>query len=159
MSKYLFGFILFVFFSTVALVVWGLNDYRRIKTQMPLLAELKKENNLQKAQLIILTQRFDQISNKLVDLKNFDRKLKIMVNLDNGDNDDNPQFLGIGGSDPSDISPDYTVEKAHQKLARLLQQSLDTLNTEISIQINEKAELYEYFQQRKSLLAHTPSIC
>ena len=154
--RYLFGVVILICLSVAALLVWGTNDYRRVKKQVPLLTHLKKENAQQKTQLVILTQKVDQISKKLVELKNFDHKLKTMVNLET--DEDDSQFLGIGGSDPSAVNPDYTIEKAHRKLVRLLHQSLDNLNTEISIQINEKAELHKFFKQQKSMLAHTPSI-
>jgi len=107
-------------------------------------------------QLAALTQKIDRISGKLIELKEFDHKLKVMVNLETSD--DNRQFLGVGGSDPSLLNPDYTVEKAHQKLVRLMHHSLDNLDTEISIQISEKTELHKFLENQKSLLASTPSI-
>ena len=36
--------------------------------------------------------------------------------------------------------------------------SLDNLNTEISVQIQDKAELHKFLQEQKSMLACTPSI-
>lgn len=153
--------ILLVFFfllslSAALILTWVIRDYRAIKTEIPRLAHLEGENQQQKMQLAALTQKIDQISGKLIALKEFDHKLKVMVNLET--NDDNRQFLGIGGSDPSLLNPDYTVEKAHQKLVRLMHHSLDNLNTEISIQISEKTELHKFLENQKSLLATTPSV-
>jgi hypothetical protein len=95
-------------------------------------------------------------SKKMIELKKFDHKLKVMVNLEASE--DSSQFLGIGGSDSALLSPDYTLETAHQKLVRLMHHSLDNLNAEISIQINEKAELKKFLENQKSMLAATPSI-
>lgn len=145
-----------LFFSAVSLLAWGGKDYWNIKLQIPQLSILKKENELQKEQLILLTQKIDQISKKLVELKNFDRKLKTMVNLEI--DEDNNQFFGIGGSDTALLDPDYTIEDAHQKLVRLMHQSIDELDGEISVQTYEKSELVAYFEQQKSMLAHTPSL-
>ena len=39
-----------------------------------------------------------------------------------------------------------------------MHQSLDNLNTEISIQTQEKADLYKFLESRKSMFACTPSI-
>ena len=55
------------------------------------------------------------------------------------------------------MDPDFTIEDAHKKLVRLMHKSLDDLDKEISVQTIEKAELIEFFNQQKSLLAHTPS--
>ena len=137
-------------------LVWSFREYQEIKTQVPRLALLKKENKLQKLQLANLAHKVDLINGKLVELQKFDRKLRVMVNLEISE--DNSQFLGIGGSDPTVLNPDYTIEKAHQKLIRLLHQSLDNLNTEITVQKLEKAELYQFLGNQKSMLASTPSI-
>ena len=137
--KFLLFFLFLVFLSAALTLAWGVWDYRGIKAKISRLAQLEEENSQQRIQLVALTQRFDQISGKLIELRKFDQKLKTMVNLET--TEDNTQFLGIGGSDPSLLDSDYTLEEAHQKLVRLMHQSLDNLNTEISIQKNEKAEL------------------
>jgi murein DD-endopeptidase MepM/ murein hydrolase activator NlpD len=142
--------------AAVILVAWVFSDYQTVKTQIPRLAHLQKENKHQKVQLANLSQKIDHINRKMIELKKFDHKLRVMVNLETGE--DNPQFLGIGGSDTTVLNPDYTVEKAHKKLVRLMHHSLDNLNTEISVQIQDKAELHRFLQEQKSMLACTPSI-
>ncbi|MBL7175908.1 MAG: M23 family metallopeptidase [Desulfobacteraceae bacterium] len=142
--------------AAVILVAWVFSDYQTVKTQIPRLAHLQKENKHQKVQLANLSQKIDHINRKMIELNKFDHKLRVMVNLETSE--DNPQFLGIGGSDPTVLESDYTVEKAHKKLVRLMHHSLDNLNTEISVQIQDKAELYRFLQEQKSMLACTPSI-
>jgi len=142
--------------AAVILFAWVFSDYQTVKTQIPRLAHLQKENKHQKVQLANLSQKIDHINRKMIELNKFDHKLRVMVNLETSE--DNPQFLGIGGSDPTVLNPDYTVEKAHKKLVRLMHHSLDNLNTEISVQIQDKAELYRFLQEQKSMLACTPSI-
>ncbi|MFH1491122.1 MAG: M23 family metallopeptidase [Pseudomonadota bacterium] len=151
-------FFLFFFFCLAAAVgiAWGVRDYQAIKKEIPRLGRLQKENRQQKAQLATLAQRIDQISRRLIDLKKFDNKLKVMVNLE--PNDDSTQFLGIGGSDPAILNPDYAIEKAHKKLVRLMHRSVENLNAEITVQTTEKAELISFLETQKSLLAHTPSV-
>lgn len=148
--------LILLFFSAALVLAWAGRDYRIIKKQIPQLTRFQKENKLQKEQLVILTQKIDQISTKLVELKNFDQKLKTMVNLES--NADNNQFFGIGGSDTALMDPNYTIEEAHQKLVRLMHKSLDDLDREITVQTLEKAELVDFFENQKSMLAHTPSL-
>jgi len=154
--RFLLFFVFLIFLSAALALAWGVRDYRYIKAKVPRLAQLERENENQKLQLVALTHKIDQISGKLIELKKFDQKLKTMVNLET--NEDNSQFLGIGGSDPSLLNPDYTLEKAHQKLVRLMHKSLDNLDTEISVQTNEKEELYKFLENQKTMLASTPSI-
>ena len=151
----LLGSLLAILLLAIVLT-WGLVDYRSTKAKVPRLAQLEDENARQKTQLAALTDKIDRINGKLIELNEFDQKLKIMVNLET--DEESSQFLGIGGSDPSLLNPDYTIEKAHERLVTLMHQSLDNLDTEISIQMNEKEELYKYLENQKSMLACTPSI-
>ena len=154
--RFLMVVLILLVLSGALVSTWAGRDYRTIKKKMPQLTSLQKENKKQKDQLIVLTQKIDQISKKLVELKNFDQKLKVMMNLESNANSN--QFFGIGGSDTALMDPDYSIEKAHQKLVRLMHKSLDDLDREITVQTIEKAELVEFFENQKSLLAHTPSV-
>ncbi len=154
--KMLCHFLLVFIFSASVLLGWVLTDYYEIKSQVPQNAQLLKENRQQKAQLAAFANKIDKINSKMVELKRFDNKLKVMVNLEPGD--ENTPFLGIGGSDPSLADAEYSVEKAHQKLVRLMHQSLDNLDTEISVQTQEKSDLYDFLENQKSMFACTPSI-
>ena len=154
--KYLVVFFSLLFLSCALFLTWMIRDYYDVKTEIPRLAQLQKENRQQRGQLVALAQKIDQISRKMIELKQFDHKLKVMVNLETGE--DNTHFLGIGGSDPTILRPDYSVEKAHRKLVRLMHKSVDNLDSEISIQVNEKVELCRFLESQKSMLTCTPSI-
>ena len=154
--KLFFLFFFLLCLSATLAIAWVMRDYRSIKMQIPQLAQLEKENNQQRAQLVSLAHKIDQINGKMIELKKFDHKLKVMVNLET--DEEQSQFLGIGGSDLGLLNPDYNLEKAHKKLVRLMHQSFDTLNNAISIHTIKKAELYSFLENQKSILASTPSI-
>lgn len=149
-------FCILFFFLSVGVISWGIRDYSIVKRKVPRLAELEKENEQQRIQLVSFAQKLDQVGKELVDLKKFDNKLKIMVNLE--PSEDNTQFLGIGGSDASILDPNDTFENAHKKLVRWMHKSVENLDTEISVQMNEKVDLFKYLEEQKDMLAHTPSI-
>lgn len=154
--KFLIKLFFFFFFCAAGFISWVFIDYSHLKKQLPDRARLMNENSQQRMQLAALANKIDLINQKMVELKEFDDKLKVMVNLEPGE--DNTQFLGIGGSDPTLMNPEYSVEKAHQKLVRLMHQSLDNLNAEITVQTQEKVDLYKFLEERKSMFACTPSI-
>ncbi len=154
--KFLVHLLLFSSLVILALLTWAFIDYHTLKTELPERHYLLKENQQQKLQLAALSQKIDEINGEMLELKEFDHKLKVMINLETSEND--TQFLGVGGSDPTLLDPEYTVEKAHQKLIRLMHQSLDNLNTEVAIQMQEKKELYKFLENQKSMWACTPSI-
>ena len=115
-----------------------------------------EENRKQQAQLAALAHKIDKINGKMVELIEFDNKLKVMADLEPGE--DNTRFLGIGGSDPALMDAEYTVEKGLKKLVSLYHQSLDNIDTAISVETIEKEELYEFMVSQKSMLSCTPSI-
>ncbi|MEJ2723687.1 MAG: M23 family metallopeptidase [Deltaproteobacteria bacterium] len=137
-------------------LAWIIKDYKIMRTEIPRLVHLEKENKHQKAQLVSLAQKIDRITRRMNELKDFDKKLRTMVNLEKAD--DSQQIVGIGGSNAALSNPDSSVEKAHQKLVRLMYRSLDNLDKEISLETQEKAELLEYMRSQKSMLLCTPSI-
>lgn len=142
--------------TVIGLLTWAFMDYHRLRTELPDRHYLLKENQQQKLQLAALSQKIDEINGEMIELKEFDHKLKVMVDLETGESD--TQFIGVGGSDPTLLDPEYTIEKAHQKLVRLMHQSLDDLNTEIAVQMEEKKDLYKFLESQKSMFACTPSI-
>ncbi len=137
----------------LCLIGYASYDYYSVKKELPRLYALEQEYNLQKPQIPALSQKIDEIKQKLADYKKFDDKLRIMVNLET--KDDNIQFVGVGGSDPIQMGPDRTLEKTK---IRIMHQSLDNLDTEITIQSQRKAELCKFLENQKSMLACTPSI-
>ena len=74
-------------------------DYINVKKEVPRLADLRKENRQQKEQLAALAKEMEIVGKSLSELKKLDDKLRTMVNLES--REDRPQFLGIGGSEPS----------------------------------------------------------
>ena len=154
--KVLVGLALGLAIFALGFLIWASNDYLQLKKSIPENISLLQQNNQYKNQLKSLASKIDQINKKVADLKEFETKLKIMVNLDT--NKEDTQFLGIGGSDFSILDSEDSSGKATQKVVSLMHQSLDNLTTEISVQNQEKTELFEFLSNQKSMLSCTPSI-
>jgi murein DD-endopeptidase MepM/ murein hydrolase activator NlpD len=153
-----FLFFLLLVFTVLASGIfgWVILDYQAVRKRASRLALLQKENAQQKQQLVTLAQKIDAVNDRVKELREFDNKLKTMVNIEGSS--DNSQFVGIGGSDPHLLDPHSTSEKTHRKLIRLMHKSLDNLETEISVQKTEKTQLIRRLESEKSMLASTPSI-
>ena len=152
--------VVFFFVSIIILVTlgigWLFTDYRKIKTQIPELEYLREENRIQKIQLIALTQKIAQINRNMARLQEFDRKLRVMTNLEpSGEHD---QFLGLGGSNSNILKSDYQLEKVHKGLIHQMHKSLENLETEIAVTSISQTELSNFLREQKSILACTPSI-
>ncbi len=135
---------------------WLITDYKRIKSQIPELNYLKKENRTQKIQLIALSKKINQINQKMAKLQEFDHKLKVMTNIEQSGQQD--QFLGLGGSNIGTFKSDYQLEEIHKGLIHQMHKSLENIETEIAVASISQAELRNFFKEQKSILACTPSI-
>ena len=144
------------FLLFLTLFVWMIQDYHTLKVQIPRLAHLEKENRLKKEQFILLAKRIDHVNKRMGELKEFDRKLKAMVNLETGG--DQSQIGGVGGSDPTLSDPGHTMGKAHKELVLSMHQSLDNLDNEVASVAQDKTGLHKFLEKQKTLLASTPSI-
>ena len=154
-NKVIFVLVCLILLITLG-VGWLITDYRKIKTQIPELQYLKKENRVQKIQLIALARKIIQVNQNMAKLQEFDRKLRVMTNLEPSGEQD--QFLGLGGSNNNTLKPDYQLERVHKGLIHQMHKSLENLETEIAVTSISQTELNNFFKEQKSILACTPSI-
>jgi murein DD-endopeptidase MepM/ murein hydrolase activator NlpD len=131
-------------------------DYKSMKNQMPRLAQLTIQSERQKQQIIFFAERIGRISDKMKDLKEFDHKLRAMVNLETGE--DAKQGYGVGGSDSVALDPKRAMAKTHKDLVRSMHSALDDLDDQAAIGEHSKAELHKFLETQKMLLASTPSL-
>jgi len=145
-------------------LAWVIRDYLSIKRNLPNLASLQEENTFQKQQISSLAGKMETINQKMSELKEFDKKIRAMVSMDpsKGSKSESAgeaqQFIGIGGSDSSLGGSNSPSERGHKKLVRMMYRALDNLDSDISVQKDEKAELLRLMDRQKSILACTPSI-
>ena len=150
----LFFALFFLSFSTF--FVWIIKDYQALKVQIPRLAQLERENQLKEEQFILLVKRIDQVNQRMGKLKEFDHKLKVMMNLETGG--DNAQIGGVGGSDPTLSDSAHTMGKAHKELVLSMHRSLDNLDNEVALVAQDKTGIHKFLEKQRTLLASTPSI-
>jgi len=149
-------FVVLILITGAASLTWIVRDYLALKAKMPQLTYLKKENEQQKRMFHHIAERINDITHKVGELKKFDRKLRVMVNLETGE--EGERLSGVGGSDPILLDPKHTINKSHKELVRLMHRSLDSLEDEIAIGEQDKVELHKFLENQKVLLASTPSI-
>jgi murein DD-endopeptidase MepM/ murein hydrolase activator NlpD len=107
-------------------------------------------------QLDHLAKRIDQTTQRLVELREFDRKLRIMVNLETSE--DKKEFQGVGGSDPILLQPQNNMAKSQKDIVRSMHSAIDNLDREVALCEKDKTELHKFLENQKVLLASTPSI-
>jgi murein DD-endopeptidase MepM/ murein hydrolase activator NlpD len=148
------------FFLILLFIISGIGvgavvqDYVKIRTKMPVMAQLKEENLQREKQFVHLAQRIDELTSRMCDLREFDRKLKVMVNQDTSD--EGEEMKGLGGPNP--ILAGTGNVQDHRQLVRKMHRALDNLEDESALSEQDKSELHKLLEEQKTLLASTPSI-
>jgi murein DD-endopeptidase MepM/ murein hydrolase activator NlpD len=154
--RFLLVLLVLALFPCATLLGLIAREYPTMKFQMPRVAQLKKENEQQKRQLVHLAGQITQMRQRLVELQEFDQRLRVMVSLETSE--DNSSYEGVGGSGPGPDQADFSLAKDHRELVRLMHRSLENLKNDIAFDKEEKTELYLFLENQKHLLACTPSI-
>jgi len=148
--------LLFCIVMILLSVSWFTTDYIKIKTKIPELQSLKKENRFQKTHIIALTKKINHINQNMAKLQEFERKLRVMANLEPSKQQD--QLLAVGGSNTSTLASGYQLEEAHKGLVQQMHKSLEDLETKTTIASISQNQLNDFLKEQKSILACTPSI-
>lgn len=138
-------------------ISWLINDYRKIKIQVPELRCLKKENEFHKTHIIALSKKIYKVQHQLASLQKFERQLRIMTNLEPPDKEKD-QLFAVGGSNTNALESDYQLKEIHKGLLYQMHQSLNSLETEIATASISQTELNNFLKEQKSILSSTPSI-
>lgn len=147
-SIFVMGLILFVMYLSY--------DYIHIRREQAELNRLKQKTVEQKQQIEGLVARVETFAQKMEELKQFDKKIRIMANLEKGRAKE--QILGIGGPASeenrlrSQVAADdkALIQGAHKRVDRLMDEAI---SREASF-----SALLAQLKEKKSLLAMTPSI-
>ncbi len=149
-----------VFFSLVAVVALSLYlvyDYNSVKVKVGELSSMREELMQQKAQVQNFALSLLDYKRQMFLLRDLDTKLRRVVTL--GPRDKAQQVLGIGGPDELGIQNLKAMgEKKQEEALKEMHQELTQLKGAASRQETSLQMLIEYFEDKRSLYASTPSI-
>ena len=148
-SFYLFAFVLL---STT----FFLCDYIQVKKKAFELSRLREETQAQRSQIHFFSARIEDLEKQLSKLKDFDRKIRIIANLEKGQ--EATPFLGMGGPSPSDIRETLKGERDDKGLVHQMRTDVERLQSEATSREESLSELEQLLQGKKEMLTHTPSI-
>jgi len=90
---------LLVFFQLA--VTFFFCDYIQVKKKTFLLNQLRQEAQIQKSQIQLFSTKIEELEKNLSKLKDFDRRIRIIANLERGH--ETIPFIGMGGPTSSVI--------------------------------------------------------
>jgi len=128
--------------------------YKKLKHTNNLYIQTQNKLAQRNRQLLILTQQLQKIQADLLQVKELDQKIRIMMNLDNSSTN---ALTSIGGIEPA-LCPNAGIISNPQILTKQMQAFLDKLLHEAKLtQIQEK-KLLSLLKDKQQILASTPSI-
>jgi len=131
-----------------------LSDNRSLRLNM---INQLKEIEIQKQQIRIFANDINLLKNRLLDLDQFEKKIRIIANIEKPG--DNESLFGVGGSIPEDLNPSISLKnKTHRNLIREMHEQVDSLDDAAIKQHNGFESILKNLEEKRNILASTPSI-
>lgn len=130
-------------------------DYINIKRTH---AELYRMQTLVKEQQALidgLITKVDGFSTRLQELKQFDRKIRIMANIEKGK--EREQLLGQGGPLREDRRLRDQFKADHKELLSGMNREVDRMAGEATLRETSLSEIVDFFKEQQLIWASTPS--
>ncbi len=110
----------------------------------------------QREQIQKFAKEINMFKEKLVQLDQFEKSIRIIANIDKPERRDG--LFGIGGSAPEDLNPNLELDQRHQRLIKDMHKQMAQLNNATAVKSDEFESLLGRLEAQKNLLAHTPAI-
>ncbi|MGD9335494.1 MAG: hypothetical protein PVJ50_10955, partial [Desulfobacterales bacterium] len=146
----------------VILSAFVIYDYINVKTTFN---KQELENKIVNQKDEIVTQRrqiqkfaneINSLKSKLVELNNFEKKIRIIANIEKPA--DHDSLFGVGGSIPEDLDSQVPLEEKHNSLMREMHSQTQQLNLASINQQKGLESLYNSLEYQRNLLSSTPAI-
>jgi murein DD-endopeptidase MepM/ murein hydrolase activator NlpD len=131
-------------------------DYIQVKKKAFELSRLRQETQNQRSQIQFFSARIEDLEKQLSKLKEFDKKIRIIANLERGQ--ETTPSMGMGGPSPSDIRDKLKKEKDDAGLVQQMKSDVERLQSEAMSREDSLSELEKLLQVKREMLAHTPSV-
>jgi len=111
----------------------------------------------QRKQIQTFSKDIDTLRSKLIVLNEFEKKLRIIANIDN--NSENQQSLfNVGGPIPDSIEAEVSLDSTHNPLMRRMHKQVKDLSAISEEAARSFEALHKQCEKQRNLLAATPSI-
>ncbi len=110
----------------------------------------------QRKQIQEFAEEISALKTTLVDLNNFEKKIRIIANIEKPDEQDS--LFGVGGSIPEDLDAQMPLTQKHNSLLRGMHEQVEQLNLATINQEQSFDSLFKYLKDQQNLLASTPAV-
>lgn len=152
--KVVFRNILIASIVAILVALFVVYDYASIKRDRAEMARLREQNTEQQQQLRDLGMKVDEFSDRMEELLQTDKKIRVLAYETNRDK---KLPLGIGGSIKETKIKDL-LDKDHNTLIAGMRKNIEKLKEEANQREKSFDELLAFLREQKSILASTPSL-
>jgi murein DD-endopeptidase MepM/ murein hydrolase activator NlpD len=131
-------------------------DYIQVRKKGVELTQLRQETEEQRSKIHFFSSKIEDLERQLSRLKDFDKKIRIIANLERGQ--ETPSVMGMGGPSPSDVREKLRAEKDETGLVHQMRTDVERLKSEAVSREESLSELEKLLQTKKEILVRTPSI-
>jgi murein DD-endopeptidase MepM/ murein hydrolase activator NlpD len=149
-----------VFFAGMGLLI---QDYLNLKQAAAQVAQLSNqvaardaEIGHHKRQIECFANEINQLKQNLVALDTFEKKIRVIANLEKPAEQDN--LFGVGGATPDDLDTSASLRRDQSGLIRSMHDQVEQLESASFSQEQDFTSLLDQLEEKKNLLACTPSI-
>ncbi len=131
-------------------------DYIQVRKKTFEVNHLRLETQEQRSKIHFFSSKIEDLEGQLSKLKDFDKKIRIIANLEKGQ--EATSFMGMGGPSPSDVREKLKGEKDEKGLVQQMRTDIERLKSEAVSREESLSELERLLQTKKDVLISTPSI-
>ena len=131
-------------------------DYIQVRKKTFELNQLRHETQEQRSKIHFFSSKIEDLERQLSKLKDFDKKIRIIANLEKGQ--EPTSLIGMGGPSPSDVRDKLKAERDEKGLVQQMKTDIERLRSEAVSREESLSELEKLLQAKKEVLVHTPSI-
>jgi murein DD-endopeptidase MepM/ murein hydrolase activator NlpD len=149
--------------SGVSLLGFFLYDYHSMRTSITTLGQMaqkvidqREEITQQRLQIQTFADEINSLKDKLVKLNQFEKKLRVIANLEPAE--DKANLFGVGGATPEDLDSQRELNAGHESLIREMHQQINDLESASLRQADSFDTLKDKLEVQRNLLASTPAI-
>lgn len=141
----------------------AINDYYRLKVNSKDTCELEAEVAVKiqelgekQSQIQAFAQEINTLKTNLVALNDFEKKIRIIANLETDSGQDG--LFGVGGALPDDIDSTLALGDSHNSLLREMHEQANQIEQVSVLQQQNFQSLLKDLEGHRNILAATPSI-
>jgi len=131
-------------------------DYIQVRKKGFELTQLRSETEEQRSKIHFFSSKIEDLEKQLSRLKEFDKKIRIIANLEKGQ--ETTPFVGMGGPSPSDVREKLRAERDETGLVQQMRTDVERLKSEAMSREESLSELEKLLQTKREMLVHTPSV-